>query len=122
VPPLILTSSRAVADTRGRLGSVADVIDASGPHPDGVDGATALKILAERGLFRVLTEGGPLFLGLLIEDGLLDELCLTIAPMLVGGVAQRIVTGFGEVHTMMRRSHLLTDDDGYVYTRYVRRA
>ena len=58
-----------------------------------------LKILAERRLFRVLTEGGPLFLGLLIEDDLLDELCLTVAPLLVGGVAPRIVTGFGEVHT-----------------------
>ena len=122
VPPLILTSGRAVSRTRDRLGSVAEVIDASGPHPDGVDGATVLKILAERRLFRVLTEGGPLFLGLLIEDGLLDELCLTVAPILVGGVAQRIVTGFGEVHTPVWRGHLLSDDDGYLYTRYVRGA
>ena len=120
VPPLIITSSKAVADTRGRLGSVAEVIDASGPHPDRVDGATVLKILAERRLFRVLTEGGPQFLGLLIKDGLLDELCLTVAPLLVGGVARRIATGSGEVHIPMRRSHLLTDDAGYLYTRYVR--
>jgi riboflavin biosynthesis pyrimidine reductase len=120
VPPLIITSSKAVADTCGRLGSVAEVIDASGPHPDRVDGATVLKILAERRLFRVLTEGGPQFLGLLIKDGLLDELCLTVAPLLVGGVARRIATGSGEVHIPMRRSHLLTDDAGYLYTRYVR--
>ena len=84
-----------------------------------VDAATVLKILAERGLFRVLTEGGPLFLGMLIENDLLDELCLTVAPILVGGAARRIATGPGEVHTTMRRSHLLTDDDGYLYTRYV---
>ncbi len=122
VPPLILTSSRAVSRARDRFGSAADVVDASGPTPDGVDGATALKILAERRLFRVLTEGGPLFLGLLIEEQLLDELCLTVAPLLVGGVAPRIVTGFGAVHTSMRRSHLLTDDAGYLYTRYVRTA
>ena len=79
-----------------------------------------LKILAERRLFRVLTEGGPLFLSLLIENGLLDELCLTVAPILVGGVARRIATGPGQVHTQMRRTHLLTDDEGYLYTRYVR--
>ncbi len=69
----------------------------------------------------MLTEGGPQLLGLLIEDDLLDELCLTIAPLLVGGAAPRIATGPGQVHTPMRRSHLLTDDAGYLYTRYVRR-
>ena len=78
-----------------------------GREPDCVDGATALKILAERRLFRVLTEGGPLLLSQLIEDDLLDELCLTVAPILVGGVARRIATGPGEVHTKMRRAHLL---------------
>jgi riboflavin biosynthesis pyrimidine reductase len=119
VPPLILTSTDAVAETRGRLGSAAEVIGASGPLADRVDGATVLKILAGRKLYRVLTEGGPLFLSSLIEDGLLDELCLTIAPLLVGGVARRIVTGLGEVHIPMRRSHLLSDDAGYLYMRYV---
>lgn len=120
VPPLILTSAAAVAGASSRLGSLAEVIDASGPQSDRVDTATALKILAERKLLRVLTEGGPQLLGLLIADGLLDELCLTIAPLLVGGAAPRIVTGPAQVHIGMRRSHLLTDDAGYLYTRYVR--
>jgi riboflavin biosynthesis pyrimidine reductase len=120
VPPLILTCSRSVDEIRQRLGAVAEVIDASGQYPDGVDGATALKILAERQLYRVLTEGGPLFLSLLIENGLLDELCLTVAPILVGGPARRIATGLNQVHTRMRRTHLLTDDAGYLYTRYIR--
>ena len=120
VPPLILTSARTVEDTRCRLGAVAEVIDASGPDPDSADSARVLEILAERGLFRVLTEGGPLILGNLINNDLLDELCLTVAPILVGGSAKRIVTGLGNVHTRMRRTHLLADDDGYLYTRYVR--
>ena len=58
----------------------------------------------------MLAEGGPQFLGLLIEDDLLDELCLTTAPLLVGGAAPRIATGPGQVHTPIRRGHLLTDD------------
>jgi riboflavin biosynthesis pyrimidine reductase len=120
VPPLILTTSRFHDDARRRLGSVAEVIDASGREPESVDNATVLKILADRGLYRVLTEGGPLLLGALIEEGLLDELCLTIAPILVGGGSKRIVTGMGSVHTTMRRTHLLTDDDGYLYSRYVK--
>jgi len=122
VPPLILTTSRFHDDARRRLGSVAEVIDASGREPESVDNATVLKILAERGLHRVLTEGGPLLLGSLIEEGLLDELCLTVAPILVGGGSKRIVTGMGSVHTRMRRTHLLTDDDGYLYSRYVKGA
>jgi riboflavin biosynthesis pyrimidine reductase len=122
VPPLILTAGEAYDDTRHRLGGVAEVIDASGPHPNTVDIGTMLRILAERKLFRVLTEGGPLFLGTLVETGLLDELCLTVAPILVGGAARRIVSGPGSVHNTMRRAHVLSDDDGYLYTRYVRTA
>src|SRR3954453_308997 len=40
VPPLILTSANAVADAHTRLGSVAEVIDASGSNADRVDAAT----------------------------------------------------------------------------------
>lgn len=117
---LILTTTKTVADARHRLGAVAEVLDASGADPTRVDPAVALRILAERKLFRVLTEGGPQLLSLLIEEDLLDELCLTVAPILVGGVARRIATGPGHAHTRMRPAHLLTDDEGYLYTRYVR--
>lgn len=119
-PPLILTATKTVADARHRLGAVAEVLDASGADPTRVDPGVALRILAERKLFRVLTEGGPSLLSLLIENDLLDELCLTVAPILVGGVARRIATGPGQAHTRMRPAHLLTDDEGYLYTRYVR--
>ena len=117
---MILTCADSFETTRQRLGAVAEVLNASGPDTDSVDGATALKVLAERGLFRVLTEGGPLLLSQLIEDDLLDELCLTVAPILVGGLGRRIAAGAGEVHTKMRPAHLLSDDQGYLYTRYVR--
>ena len=30
------------------------------------------------------------------------------------------MSGLGQVHTKMRRTHVLTDDDGYLYSRYVR--
>lgn len=119
-PPLILTATKTVADAKHRLGAVAEVLDASGADPTRVDPAVALRILAQRKLFRVLTEGGPSLLSLLIENDLLDELCLTVAPVLVGGVARRIATGPGHTFTRMRPAHLLTDDQGYLYMRYVR--
>jgi len=120
VPPLILTCREAVADARRNLAGLAEVIDASGRHTDRVDPAAVLSILAGRGLRRVLTEGGPQLLSLFIKHDLIDEMCITIAPVLVGGQARRIAAGSGEAHTRMRRSHLLTDPDGYLYTRYVR--
>jgi riboflavin biosynthesis pyrimidine reductase len=122
VPPLIMTCRDAVEDARGRFASVADVINASGAHSDRVDIAVVVATFAERGLLRVLSEGGPGIISLLIEHDFLDELCVTIAPVLVGGQARRIATGSGEAHTRMRRSHLLSDDEGYLYTRYVKDA
>ena len=120
VPPLVCTCAAAADQTRRALSGLADVIDCSMSDPGEVDAAAVLGTLAERGLSRVLTEGGPMLFGSFVERNLLDELCLTIAPSLVGGQAGRIATGAGQVLTAMRRAHILTDDDGYLYTRYVR--
>ena len=122
VPPLIVTCHETVPEAQARFGSSAEVLDASGPYPDRVDAGVMLETLAERGLRRVLSEGGPSLISLLTEHDLLDELCLTIAPVLVGGAARRIASGSAEAHTRMRRSHLLTDAEGYLYMRYVRDA
>lgn len=121
-PPLVLTCAQSAGPARARLGSAAEVIDCSGADPSRVDLATLLERLAGRGLTRVLTEGGPSLLGSFVAAGLLDELCLTTAPLLVGGGAARITGGSGgDVLTAMHRSHVLSDDDGYLYARYVRR-
>jgi riboflavin-specific deaminase-like protein len=120
IPPLILTSRDTADDTRSRFGALAEVVDASGPQGDRVDPVAVLAALDARGLRRVLTEGGPSLLNLFIERDLLDELCVTIAPVLVGGSARRIVSGGGEAHIRMRRSHILSDGEGYLYTRYVK--
>ncbi|CAM3072736.1 hypothetical protein BST27_17240 [Mycobacterium intermedium] len=121
VPVLVLTCTAAADDTRHRLsGLPAEVIDCSADDPTSVDAAAILAHLRARGLRRVLTEGGPMLLGAFIDRGLLDELCLTIAPCIVGGSSPRIVTGPGQVMTQMRCAHVITDDAGYLYTRYVR--
>jgi riboflavin biosynthesis pyrimidine reductase len=120
VPPLVLTCTTAAAETSRRLGDLCEVLDCSGGDPGAVDEAALLATLAAHGMRRVLTEGGPMLLGAFVDRDLLDELCLTIAPYLVGGLARRIATGPGQVLTRMRRVHLLSDDDGYLYARYVR--
>ena len=57
-----------------------------------------LAELAHRGLDRVLCEGGPSLLGTLQAADAVDELCLTVAPVLVGGEAGRIAQGPPGVH------------------------
>ncbi|ASX01404.1 pyrimidine reductase family protein [Mycobacterium intracellulare] len=120
VPPLVLTCAAAAAQTRRLLSGVCEVLDCSGGDPEKVDEAALLAALGERGLRRILTEGGPMLLGSLIDRDMLDELCLTIAPYIVGGQARRIAAGPGQLLTGMRCAHVLTDDTGYLYTRYVR--
>ena len=120
VPPLVLTSDAAADAAQSLLGAAAEVIACSGADTAEVDPAVALAVLADRGLRRALCEGGPTLTGTLIEHGLLDELCLTTAPMLVGGSAPRIATGHGHVLVHLERRHLLTDDEGYLYGRYAR--
>ena len=58
--------------------------------------------------------------GTLIADGVVDELCLTLAPMLAAGSAGRIATAPVSAPTSMRREHLLADDDGTLLGRWVR--
>ncbi|MCV7399294.1 pyrimidine reductase family protein [Mycobacterium fragae] len=120
VPPLVLTCTEAAEETQRRLAGLADVVDCSGDDPARVDEPAMLAALADRGLYRVLTEGGPMLFSSFVERNLLDELCLTIAPSLVGGQARRIATGPGQVLTGMRCAHILTDEAGYLYTRYVK--
>lgn len=116
----MLTCTAAAAETQGRLAGLAEVVDCSRDDPGRVDEGAVLAALTDRGLHRVLTEGGPMLFSSFVEHGLLDELCLTIAPCVVGGQARRIATGPGQVQTSMRCAHVLSDDDGYLYTRYVK--
>jgi riboflavin biosynthesis pyrimidine reductase len=119
-PPLIFTTTASFDATRDRLDGKADVLDASTSDPSVVDPVAVLAELARRGLYRVLCEGGPTLLGDIVERNLLDELALTVAPMLVAGGGPRVVAGGAPVATRLQTEHTLTDDDGYLYLRYAR--
>lgn len=69
------------------LADAANVRLASGPLPELIAGIHA------EGHRRILCEGGPTLLGGLLAAGLVDELCLTTTPHLVGGPGKRIADG-----------------------------
>jgi riboflavin biosynthesis pyrimidine reductase len=119
-PPLIFTTNASFVATRDRVQGRADVFDASTSDPIVVDATAVLAQLAQRRLYRVLCEGGPTLLGAIVEQNLLDELALTLAPTLVAGGAPRIVSGRSPVSAGLRPDHVLADDGGYLYLRYTR--
>jgi riboflavin biosynthesis pyrimidine reductase len=95
----------------------AEVITAGG---DRVEVGAALDALAERGLVRQLTEGGPHLLAEIAAAGRLDELCLTMSPQLTAGNATRVLNGPAIEPMPLRLGHVLEEDD-FVFLRYVRR-
>lgn len=87
--PLVVTSaaSPGLGALRASVGDDRVVVAGDAD----VDLARALDALAERGLVRVLAEGGPHLLADLVAAGLVDELCLTTSPVLVGGPGPRVL-------------------------------
>ncbi len=125
---IVLTSEAAPAARRAAAARHADVIVAG---RDAVAPAAAMAALAARGHRRVLVEGGPSLLGQIVAAGLLDELCLTLSPVLEGGRARRILAAppgrvrpgpdGADAATGLRLAHVL-EADGSLLCRYQRPA
>lgn len=115
VPPIVVTCADAPADRREALASIADVVVAG---TEVVDVTDALDQLAERGLRRVVCEGGPHLFGWLVAAGALDELCLTLAPLIAGGRAGRIVAGLEGGAVEPLRLEQVLEEDGHLFLRY----
>ena len=115
--PVVITGSAA---DPGRLEALADraemiVLDDARPSP-----ATVLDQLHHLGAGVVLVEGGPSFNGQMASHDLIDEVCLSVAPLLVAGPASRIMASAHPAEGIaMNLAHLL-EEDGYLFARYVR--
>ena len=116
VRPVVLTHSGSSTAQRTRLGEVAEVLVCG---EQDLDPAAMRLTLETRGLTQMLTEGGPQLLGTLAGAGVLDEICLTLSPLLEGGDAMRITRDSPPVHTGMRLTGLLSAED-MVMLRYQR--
>ncbi|NGO15154.1 pyrimidine reductase family protein [Streptomyces sp. HC44] len=119
VPTLLLTGAAAAPDriAAAEKAGVQVVIAGDGM---GVDPARAVRALGERGLHRLLTEGGPRLLGQLVAAGVLDELCLTVSPMLTAGDAQRIAGGPRVAVPKRFELTSLLEEAGFLFSRYRR--
>lgn len=92
-PTIVLTHAASDPARRDAITAAGgEVLIVGDQEVDLVGGFAALR---ERGLAHLLCEGGPGLNAALLDAGLVDEVCLTLAPRLVGGDGPGMVTGLG---------------------------
>jgi riboflavin biosynthesis pyrimidine reductase len=87
---VVLTTPGGALTLAGRLPGASEAIVVN--EGDLVDLRAAVELLHARGHEQILSEGGPTVFGLLLEAGLVDELFLTVSPLLAGrsALAERL--------------------------------
>ena len=108
------TGSPGLAEARELLGE--DHVLVCGE--DAVDDRLLVTQLAERGWERILTEGGPHLASSMVAAGVLDEVCLSVTPVVVGGTGPRMTTDVATVTGYQPR--VLVEEDGTVMGRWFR--
>jgi riboflavin biosynthesis pyrimidine reductase len=118
-PTIVITSASAPRDLRDAWAAAgADLLIAG---DDEVDFAEVVERLAERGLGRVHCDGGPRLFGSLLKAGVVDELRLTISPLLVSGAAGRIASGTGIEPAMLSLDSVLAESDTLIMRYLIKR-
>ncbi|GHE07959.1 dihydrofolate reductase family protein [Klenkia taihuensis] len=111
----LVTCGSSDADRRAALTDAGVRVLVSGD--DDVDLAAALDALAAEGIESVLCEGGPSLFRDAVAAGLVDELCLTTAPLLTGG-APGVLGGNALPAPVQARLVQLLEEDGVLVARY----
>ncbi|MDT9695089.1 pyrimidine reductase family protein [Streptomyces sp. P17] len=119
VPTVLLTGAAAAPDRVAAAEKAGARVLFAGDGA-GVEPARAVRALAGLGYRRLLTEGGPRLLGQLVAAGVLDEICLTVSPMLTAGDAQRIADGPAVDVPRQFALVSLLEEEGFLFTRYGR--
>jgi len=112
----VITCAAADPERRAEAEKVAEVIVAG---DDTVDPVAAMRALAELGHRVVLCEGGPTWLGELVAADRLDELCLSISPVMGGDPLPVSVTPPGAGLATFELKGAMAEDDT-IFLRYER--
>lgn len=92
-PPREINAQRVVASAQG----------------SNFDLQAVLELLAARGINEVQVEAGATLAGAFVTAGLVDELLLYVAPVLLGDLARPLFAGLG-IQAMAQRAHLQVVD------------
>ncbi len=114
--PILLTVRSANGERVSRARERAEVLIAGDTS---VDLAQGLRQLRARGAALVLCEGGPTLNAGLAGAGVLDELCLTVAPLLVGDGGPARIMGDHPLDPTLEASMLhVLEEDRFLFLRY----
>lgn len=102
LPPMAVDTLRTGHDT-------VDLVEAVGRLDELAPGSTFVQ-----------AEGGSVLNGALSTAGLIDEINLTMSPRIVGGDGPRLTSRSPEHVTDYELAHLLTDEAGFLFTRWLR--
>jgi riboflavin-specific deaminase-like protein len=115
--PFVIAPFDAEPEALRAAAKVASVIRAG---TGTVDLREALRQLRqEHGVQRVLCEGGPTLNTQLVTAGVLDQLCLTVSPQLVGGDSKTILAAAGLDAPLPLELVSALVADGELFLRYV---
>lgn len=113
-PTIVLTCAAATAKVDGALTERARLVVAGEDSVDLADGL--LQLDEEHGIRRIVCEGGPTLNTAMLAAGLIDEICLTVAPKVAGDEGPGLVTPPAVGVGLELRS--VCEQDGELYARY----
>ncbi len=118
---IVATTASAADNLRGLPSGAAEIWPVGETDP--LDPADVIAALSERGYRRILTEGGPTLMGQLLRAGTVDELFLTISPIMAGGGENprpTLASGVDLLAAGAPRAHLLSgrSHGSYLFLRY----
>ena len=116
--PVVLTSAAALRDHADRAAALAEVADVLPAGETDVEPEAALEVLAARGHRVVHGEGGPSLFGAFAAAGRVDELQLSLSPVLAGGEGPRILAAAQAVGRDLHLVHVL-HEESMLLLRYV---
>ena len=121
VRPLVVTTDRAAREHPRRVAALAEAANVVTAGEEAVEGPALLAALAARGMRVVHGEGGPALFGSLAAADLVDELVLSIAPVLAGGSGPRVLAAPHDDGALPTRLHLVEvlHEDSMLFARYV---
>ena len=113
--PIVLCPPQAVATVGARLPG-AEVVEVE-PLEGALPPADIVAALRARGLASIVCEGGPSLAAQLLDASLVDELCLSTAPI-IGGAVLPLSGDAATAARSVSLSQLLVDDSTGLYARW----
>ncbi|MDE3086607.1 MAG: pyrimidine reductase family protein [Acidobacteriota bacterium] len=112
--PIVFSTARGLSSAGAPAAEVAELVEAG---EERVDPGRVLAHLQGQGRGSVLLEGGPGLNADFVAAGLLDELCLTLAPRLVAGSGPRVLAGPELPRPLDLDVVGLLEEDGFLFYR-----